>query len=501
MTALPPSRWLGEIVEFTPADQTADGTVPRLDAAVAKPLVPSAEAQEIVFFPEASMPEDPPLRLFFETGADDIEQQVAGAAESAYVLGGKADLLGLADALRGTSLAVGGFLSKPVTAQGEPRYSGAEASPKRHRLLTLYPDAAGAVLTRARASTDELEPLAAKWAADFLLTQRDIAATEALRYIQSGDDERTGSAEKRAQTVARLLGDPPRGLEVSGPDATRLVGALRAVRAPRDALRTLDRASIMTQVTRRLATAVQLAALNPAYVAALPFVDVTTPDEDRVELDARVVIAAEIERIAVEHPIVHRLWTTPAVDLVVDAARRDTRASDDQLARWLSRDHAYRSAVGTALKNTFDACVGLRDELTSDHSAVWEYPRAVDGAMGGLGIARGSLAAAAAREQIATRAGEHETVAHINALVGLCQIVAMTGVVTAPVAAALEVVSLALSSAELGERAWIAWHQRRAARTHLNPGLGLAAEPSYAMVLLAVISTGFGAFGVRGALR
>jgi hypothetical protein len=60
-------------------------------------------------------------------------------------------------------------------------------------------------------------------------------------------------------------------------------------------------------------------------------------------------------------------------------------------------------------------------------------------------------------------------------------------------------VSLGLSVLEAAEAEWKAWHQNRASKTHLNPGLSLAAEPSYVEVLLAILGVGFNAFGLRGA--
>jgi hypothetical protein len=499
-TALDP-RWLGQVVELKPADHSNGRTLARPDAPVAAPAVPDENAQEIVFSPPGSPKDAPPLRIFFDTDADDLADKLQAVSETVYVLSGRRGWQEFERALNGTVREVFGGVTAPVAVQGESIYRNPDETPKRHKLITLYPRVLRVLADRIDELIPTIGPAAARWAALELQKQREEIVGEAFRYLLVSDSERTGNDDQRRQAISRHLASTPWGVDISGPEAAGLIGALREVRAPRDALRTYRTNVVITQVVRRIVLGNQLveATRNPAAIALVPFLPVTTPEEDQANIDIRVGIAADVARIAAPHQIVHRLWATGAVDLVQLEEARNPRATNDEIARRLSVVRAYREAVGQALKDTLDATSGMKEELEDDPDTVWAYPRAVRVALTAQGVPRGSLTWAAAEERLARE--QESAVSKVNEVVGYCQMLALAGGVSAPGAAVLEAVSLVLNTIELGEGIWKAWHESRASKTHLNPGKSFASDPSYAAILLGVLNVGLSALGVRGSLK
>jgi len=491
----------GPLVEFTPADQTVERSIPSLDVAALAVLEPSAEAQEIVLSPPGSKHGAEPLHLFFETGAENFPRALAEATESLYVIFGRSVLEALRAALHESTAEIGvGFgysVHAPAALQGEKSYRGPQETPKRHKLITTYPSVVSDLAARINDSLAKTAPAVTAWSIDFLKEQRTHVVDQSFRYLLTAANEQRGDAHSRRAAIERHLSSTPFGLEISGPDAPGLVRALRDVRPARDALEKHRYDAAFLQVERRAILA-GLVLLHPDPVGAalrLQDIPVTTPAEDRAAVDVRVRVAADIERIATDHPLIHRLWTTDAVDLVQRAEASYPRATNEELAARLSTASAYRRAVGAALDDTLSACSGMIEEL-ADPDAIWSYPVAVRRALKDQGVARGSLVVAAANEQLQRVAGP-SLIARINDLVGHLQMVALAGGITAPEAVLLELASLALTVLEMVEQAWSDWHASRAAKTHLNPGMSLAAQPSYIGILLAILGVGANALGLR----
>ena len=491
----------GLVVEFTPADRTAERSVPGdVVAAPALPPEPTADAQEIVLSPPGSGTGAEPLHLFFETDAKDLPKALAETTESLYVLFGHEVLDAFEAALRGTGeSAAPGAMLLPTPLQGEPYYRGPIETPKRHKLVTAYPDGVRALGERVSEAIAKTTTAAAAWAIGFLQEQQQQIVDQAFRYLLTDPAEQRGDPGARRAAVAQHLSAIPFGVEISGPDAVGLVTALREVRPSRDAFRTNQREALVRQLERRAILGGLLSVTRgpvPAAVAVAT-APVTTPAEDTADVDVRAKVAAEIERIGAAHPVIHRLWTTDAVDLVKRAETIYPRSDDAELALRLSTETAYRRIVGQALYDTLDACTDMLREL-DDADHIWDYPVALRRALKEQGVARGSLVFGAVDDRLSRLAGP-STVNRVNELVGHLQLVLLAGGPTAPAAGLLEIVSLGLSVLEAAEAEWKAWHQNRASKTHLNPGLSLAAEPSYVEVLLAILGVGFNAFGLRGA--
>jgi hypothetical protein len=493
---------IGAVVVVEPADEPAAGAPARPDVIVDRASTPSVEAQEILFVPQGRPDTAPPLRLFFETGAADLDRQLAAVAESVYVLGGMRDVDEFGNAMRGTFMQAPGdpwmAPTFPVPVQGEPYYLDAERTPKRHALVSGYDEVKRTLLERAVRAVEEFQPAAVEWARALVTEHRALVVDQAYRYLSLVGET---DPEKRLRAVTDSLQSSPSGIGISGPESAELVGALRAVKTPREGLESIETNSRDRTIARVVRTASGLAKVNPSALLALPFLSFQTPEEQRAEVDVRVAIAAEIERIAAPHQIVHRLWSTAAVDRVTDIAMENPRFDDDQIARSLSMDIRYRQAVGGALADTLNACTGMLAALrTGEH--VWRYPRALEGALEDRGVPRASLTATAVRERAARVAGERSVISSVNEVVGYCELIALAGGVTAPTAALLEVASIALGVLEAAETTWHTWLQTQASRTHLNPGLALASEPSYVGILLAILGASAAAgLGVRGLRR
>lgn len=500
MCALDPN-WIGQVVELTPADRTLERGIPRADVAAAEPAKRSKEAQEILLSVPGGRARAVPLQLFFDTGAEDIGARLAQAVETVYVLSGRSGVREFEKALYGTEQQTFGGLYIPAAVQGERLYRGPDETPKRHKLITLFPDLARYLAARIDSAIEGAAPLVAGWAVRRLREQRDEVVRESFRYLLTAESERTPDADRRSAAIRQHLGSVPLGVEISGPDAPSLVEALAEARGPRDAMR-----RVKFEATQRANARLQLVApLAPPGtsgagglgVALLFMTD--SPEEQRADIDARVGIAAELDIIAAAHPIVHRLWTTDAVDLVWREQLRNRRATNEEIARRLSTDRTFRDLVGTALRKSHDACIAMEAELVEDPDLVWRYPRVVERALLGQGVPRGCLAWAAAEERI--EQAHVSAVHHVNEVVSACQLLALAGGASAPAAVVLEVISLVVSTIELGEGVWRTWQQERAALTNLNPGKAFAIEPSYAAVILAVLNVAFGAFGLRSSLR
>lgn len=491
---------VGAVVSFEPADEPQPGAPARPDLPVERPAEPSAQAQEILFYPAALSAEAPGLRLFFETDQAELDHHLASTVESVFVLGGWSDVTEFGKALRATVTEELGAL-RPVPVQGESNYISPERTPKRHALVSRFPDVRQDLFTRIEAAERAIEPVAANWAVSTVREHRTLLVEQAFRYLLTGPSDRPYAPADRLSSIRRLLSSTPGGLGIDGPDAAALVGALRAVRAPRDALRELDAEIRNRTILRTVRSVVALAPASPAIAAVLPILELCAPAARADTIDARVALAAEVERLAADHPIVHRLWTTAAVDRVHAVATANPGFSDEAIARRLFADHAYRSAVGGALADTLTACDAMLDEL-KDASTVWRYPVVVERALAAHAVPAGSLTAAAAREKVAREAAEQSTIAAINEVVGYCELAALAGGVTAPVAAWLEVASLALGALEAVETTWHTWLQSQASRTHLNPAFALAGQPSYLGAILGILGAGASAaFGVKGLLK
>lgn len=489
----------GPVVEFTPADRTTERTIPSLDRGGPEAPEPSADAQEIVVSPTGSAGAKP-LHLFFETDAEDLPKTLAQTTESLYVLFGRNVLQEFESALRGTGSSSGfGAMLVPVPLKGEAYYRGAFDTPKRHKLVTAYPAVVRDLAGRVGDAISKTTPAAAKWATTFVEEQQNHVVDQSFRYLLTAPAEQHGGPSARRAAIAQHLSAMPFAVDISGPDAAGLVAALREVRPSRDALRKHQSEALVTQLERRAILGGLMMLERGPIPAAVAVVSsrVTTPEEEQADIDIRARVAADIERVASAHPVVHRLWTTDAVDIVKRAESIYPRADDAELAIRLSTESAYRRAVGGALLGTLDACTGMLGEL-EDADRIWHYPVALRRALKEQGIPPGSLVAAAADERLASVAGP-STVNRVNELVGYLQLVALAGGLTAPGAGLLEIVSFGLSVLEAIEAEWIAWHEDRVSKTHLNPGLSLAAEPSYVGVLLAVLGVGLNAFGLRGA--
>jgi hypothetical protein len=429
-----------------------------------------AGKQEVIFSFEE--PGALPVKLTLDTLADDLSEQVAEIAETAFILRGEPGLAALMDSFRGRED------EHPWSSSHRPDPLEAD---RRRRLIKALDAYWRALADRVRETERLIAALATGLARKRLSENRGTLLSEAGRYLSlSGPDAAEGVLA--LNTTHTLL---------TGPDIDGLVSDLQTIDAARAVLSAAERqladlqeaaADAVIQNFREeyRAHAVRMSEADvvQALSSAAQRTDVQDAQKDVDRQRAR--LAALITRLASNRPILFRLANTEIPDAV---SRHVTavhgRSPAIPRAKAIQDLGSLRTAVAGALGSAYAATRALEDKL-DDPELTWRFERLILATLRSVDCGPGTFAGRVAQDRLNTMKEEGALSRISSSLGAIALCAAVTG--AEPVAAGLTIAQLVIDALDLGVRAFETRDKQLGADAFLNPASALDVEPSWASV-------------------